>query len=191
MSATACYRALEGCLSHMCNRSCYCAHCYDQCVQAVPDSAGCLERSHVDAWREVDLRPATHADAVRIRSMVKTYAAGVSVAVRRGFIMAVKKDPGDETHAYYLVKALSAVTEVGTGGRRDDYGQIFAPGDPVISGRYFEWSDPLVRDDYIIDTSKKCLIPCEAVLATDVRLCKRGNAYLMPAREHERLLALL
>ena len=173
------------------DRSCYCAHCYDQCVQAVPDSAGCLERSHVDAWREVDLRPATHADAVRIRSMVENYAAGVSVAVRRGFIMAVKKDPGDRTHAYYLVKALSAVTEVGTRGRRDDYGQIFAPGDPVISGRYFEWSDPVVRDDYILDTSKKCLIPCEAVLATDVRLCKRGDAYLMPAREHERLLALL
>ncbi|KAK3234260.1 hypothetical protein CYMTET_55479 [Cymbomonas tetramitiformis] len=74
--------------------------------------------------------------------MVEEYAAGVSVAVRRGSIMAVKKDPTDASHAYYLVKALSGVTEVGGRIRRDDYRQTFAPGDSVISGRYFEWTDP-------------------------------------------------
>ncbi|KAK3238091.1 hypothetical protein CYMTET_51873 [Cymbomonas tetramitiformis] len=123
--------------------------------------------------------------------MVEEYAAGVSVAVRRGSIMAVKKDPTDASHAYYLVKALSGVTEVGGRIRRDDYRQTFAPGDSVISGRYFEWTDPNVRDTYTLDTSKKCLIPCEAVLACDVRLVKRGDVHMLPLREHQRLLALL
>jgi len=172
-------------------RTCYCVHCYAECVRPDPGSDGCLERSHVDAWRDVELRPATGADAVRIRNMVEEYAAGVSVAVRRGAIMAVKKDPADSSHAYYLVKALSAVTEVGGRARRDDYGQTFAPGDSVISGRYFEWADQNVRDAYSLDTSKKCIIPCEAVLACDVRLHKRGDRYQIPPREHERLFALL
>ncbi|KAK3273400.1 hypothetical protein CYMTET_18364 [Cymbomonas tetramitiformis] len=156
---------------------------------ALHEEAGGLHA--VDHNADVELRPATGAAAVRIRGMVEEYAAGVSVAVRRGSIMAVKKDPTDASHAYYLVKALSGVTEVGGRIRRDDYRQTFAPGDSVISGRYFEWADPNVRDTYTLDTSKKCLIPCEAVLACDVRLVKRGDVHMLPLREHQRLLALL
>ncbi|KAK3242956.1 hypothetical protein CYMTET_47384 [Cymbomonas tetramitiformis] len=173
------------------DRTCYCVSCYAECVSSMPTSENCLESSHVDLWREVELTPATGADAARVRELVEEYASDVSVAVRRGCIIAVHRDPADRTHAYYLVKALSAVTEVGPRGRRDDYGQYFAPGEFVVSGRYFEWEDADVRDDYILDTSKKCLISCEAVRATDVRLVKRGDVYKMPAAEHERVLSLL
>ncbi|KAK3263433.1 hypothetical protein CYMTET_27761 [Cymbomonas tetramitiformis] len=147
--------------------TCYCVSCYAECVSSMPTSENCLESSHVDLWREVELTPATGADAARVRELVEEYASDVSVAVRRGCIIAVHRDPADRTHAYYLVKALSAVTEVGPRGRRDDYWQYFAPGEFLVSGRYFEWEDADVRDDYILDTSKKCLISCEDVRATD------------------------
>ena len=83
----------------------------------------------MDLWREVELTPATGADAARVRDLAEEYASDVSVAVRRGCIIADHRDPADRTHAYYLVKALSAVMEVGPRGRRDDYvWTIFRPG---------------------------------------------------------------
>ena len=159
-------------------------------MQAYPDSAGCLEKSHVDAWREGELR-VDGGEQNPARLMVEEYSEGVSLEVRRGCTFAVRRAPDDKTHMYYLVKALSQSKQVGWQGARDDYEASHGPGAWVISGRYYEWKDEVERDDYILDTTKKCLVPSEAVIASDVRLVRRGDGFDISDREHERILALV
>ncbi|KAK3283296.1 hypothetical protein CYMTET_8999 [Cymbomonas tetramitiformis] len=172
------------------DRSCYCAHCYAQCTHPVPDSSRCLEKSHVDSWREVELRAASGAEARQVRMMVERYATEVSLEVRRGSVFAVRVE-GDAAHSYYLVKALASSMQVDCEMQEDDYGVTHGPGSWVISGRYFEWKDEGERDAYVLDTSKKCLIPCEAVIATEVPLIRQGAEYFISDRTHQRLLALV
>ena len=84
--------------------------------------------------------------------------------MRRGSTFAVRRAPGDNAHMYYLVKALSASKQLGWEGATDDYGVVHGPEAWVISGRYYEWKDELERDEYTLDTTKKCLVPSEAVV---------------------------
>lgn len=173
------------------DRTCYCTHCYAQCALPIPSSEGCLESLRVDAWRDVVLRLEGGEQGNPAQLLVDTYGLGLSLEVRRGSTFAVRRAPGDNAHLYYLVKALSTSKQVGWEGATDDYGVVHGSEAWVISGRYYEWKDELERDGYTLDTTRKCLVPSEAVVCSDVCLIRRGGAYHISDREHQRLLALV
>jgi hypothetical protein len=182
------------------DRQCYCEYCYDQCSQAQPDSVGCHNKSHVDEWVPFTLVEESEAQARQTRAAVAEACHERGVEVARGAIFA-RQSAGDPLHPYYLVKALSGVQQA-LEVMEDDYytsdgsaGVKVTPGEFIIEGRFLEWRDEELCDEYYLETTKKCLSYSHHVVCAEVTFSKRRvrgrDFYKISNAEHQRILALV